>query len=282
MTDEEIQSEFEASVRRILAQVENRELASIQRAIDLLDQVRREVIARIAEGGSNFTATVYQQVERSINQALEKFRQDLQVQMTDDLSQMADIGAQLVDEPIKVIVGTEPLISVSKEIAQVAAAYLPGLIEGITSDLRNRIAGILRRAVLGAISTQEAIDEVGRNLTDTGVFKTVASRAETIVRTEVLRIQSIATQARMQANAKKISEFGWNLRREWTTAHDANVRLAHQFADGQQVGVDENFVVSGEELQYPRDPAGSPGNTINCRCIARPIVSRQPAEAEAA
>jgi len=30
--------------------------------------------------------------------------------------------------------------------------------------------------------------------------------------------------------------------------------------------MEEPFDVDGEDLQYPGDPAGSAGNTINCLC----------------
>jgi hypothetical protein len=37
--------------------------------------------------------------------------------------------------------------------------------------------------------------------------------------------------------------------------------------------VDEPFDVGGEKLMYPRDPAGSPGNTINCSCYTVPYMA---------
>jgi hypothetical protein len=36
--------------------------------------------------------------------------------------------------------------------------------------------------------------------------------------------------------------------------------------DGQKVGINEMFIVGGENLEFPGDPFGSPGNVINCRC----------------
>ena len=36
--------------------------------------------------------------------------------------------------------------------------------------------------------------------------------------------------------------------------------------DGEMVGLKEKFVKTGESLNHPGDPAGSAGNTINCRC----------------
>ena len=40
----------------------------------------------------------------------------------------------------------------------------------------------------------------------------------------------------------------------------------HAAADGQQRISDQFYLVSGENLMYPRDPRGSRGNIINCRC----------------
>jgi hypothetical protein len=52
----------------------------------------------------------------------------------------------------------------------------------------------------------------------------------------------------------------------WVATIDAVVRDAHADADGQTVRKPEYFNVGGEQLFYPKDPAGSAGNTINCRC----------------
>ena len=52
----------------------------------------------------------------------------------------------------------------------------------------------------------------------------------------------------------------------WISAFAPNSRQEHMDADGQAVGLEEAFTVWGESLQYPGDPAGSAGNTINCFC----------------
>jgi hypothetical protein len=49
-------------------------------------------------------------------------------------------------------------------------------------------------------------------------------------------------------------------------------RPEHAEAHGQQRKVDEAFLVGGEQLRYPGDPQGSPGNIINCLCAVIPIV----------
>ena len=59
--------------------------------------------------------------------------------------------------------------------------------------------------------------------------------------------------------------------KSWLSSHGPNVREAHaqaelDYADAP-IPLDEPFIVDGEELMYPGDDAGSPGNVINCHCI---------------
>ena len=52
----------------------------------------------------------------------------------------------------------------------------------------------------------------------------------------------------------------------WVAVMDDSTREAHADADGETVSIEESFSVDGEDLEYPGDDSGSPGNTINCRC----------------
>lgn len=54
----------------------------------------------------------------------------------------------------------------------------------------------------------------------------------------------------------------------WQDTGDGRTRPEHAAADGQTVPVDQPFIVGGEQLMYPGDPAGSAANTIQCRCRA--------------
>jgi len=57
----------------------------------------------------------------------------------------------------------------------------------------------------------------------------------------------------------------------WLSSHGPTVREAHAQAEDDYadnpIPVDQPFIVDGEELMYPGDDAGSPGNVINCHCI---------------
>ena len=68
--------------------------------------------------------------------------------------------------------------------------------------------------------------------------------------------------------------------KQWLTAEDDRVREQHVEADGQMVPVDQPFLVCGENLDYPGDPAGSDECTCNCRCTV--IYADAPQAAEVA
>jgi uncharacterized protein with gpF-like domain len=60
--------------------------------------------------------------------------------------------------------------------------------------------------------------------------------------------------------------MGIKMFKEWMATMDGGARPAHAEANGQVVKYDDTFVVWGEDMEYPGDPAGSAKNTYNCRC----------------
>lgn len=90
--------------------------------------------------------------------------------------------------------------------------------------------------------------------------------SETLQATESTRYESAHTAA---------TRSKFRTRKVWFTMSDDKVRPAHQKANGQSRFVEHRgwggrpgkFSVGGEYLRYPRDPLGSPGNIINCRCF---------------
>lgn len=92
------------------------------------------------------------------------------------------------------------------------------------------------------------------------------SNAKRIIRTESVNAANYAT------NQSATDIFGKeNLRKEWIATNDERTRIDHARADGQVVGMDEQFLVGGEELSHPGDSKGSAGNVINCRCTNAPF-----------
>src|SRR6056300_853315 len=92
------------------------------------------------------------------------------------------------------------------------------------------------------------------------------SQAERLIRTESTNAANIAT---LQSATDMFGQD--NLQKEWMTAVDGRERPAHRGADGQIVDFKERFLVGGEQLFNPGDPAGSAKNVVNCRCSTAPF-----------
>lgn len=87
-----------------------------------------------------------------------------------------------------------------------------------------------------------------------------AGRSPTIARTEVH-----GSSQGISLEVAQLSEI--EMQKEWIAADNERTREAHAEANGQTVAMTDTFIVDGERLQYPGDPAGSAGNVINCRCV---------------
>jgi hypothetical protein len=96
--------------------------------------------------------------------------------------------------------------------------------------------------------------------------RTLRYRGETIGITEsVNALRAGQEEAIRQATESGELEQGFATK-TWQDTGDGKTRPAHLDADNQTVPIDQPFIVGGEQLQYPGDPAGSASNTIRCRC----------------
>jgi hypothetical protein len=275
MNDDEIQREFDRKVKTIIENILRQERETIEAARQLLDDTRKDILVKLAESGrTEFDYYWLRSVRTAIESRIAQLDRDMTVRLKADINAAFDLGSQLIDEPARIVIGTNPVIGVSRQVAEVAASFSASLIKDLTTEAQAAIDGVLQRAAIGGLTVQDAIKQIGANLDDSKIFKSIAARAETIFRTEVLRVQSIATQARMQANREAMRKAGWALGKRWLATPDKRVRLSHLAVMGQEREVDEPFKVGGEELMYPRDPAGSAENTISCRCISVGVISR--------
>lgn len=92
-----------------------------------------------------------------------------------------------------------------------------------------------------------------------GATDLAAPRAEVIARTEVNAAANAGSVEEMRA-------LGLRATKTWLASGGARTRASHAEADGQTVALDEPFEVGGLSLDFPGDPGGDPGETINCRC----------------
>jgi hypothetical protein len=179
---------------------------------------------------------------------------------------LPETARTLLPVPVLEAVKTPPAFETLKRTAE---AHTASQITRIGDDTLRSIDGLLARGALGDIPTQQLFSEIGSNLNESLVFKSVAQRGEVIARTEVNRIYSIANDARMQQAKTVIPGLG----KEWVWS--GRSRQSHAAAEGQIVPVDQSFEVGGEQLKYPRDPAGSAKNTVRCGCASVPFVPEE-------
>tara|TARA_B100000768_G_scaffold182004_1_gene208325 strand:- start:26439 stop:28007 length:1569 start_codon:yes stop_codon:yes gene_type:complete len=100
-------------------------------------------------------------------------------------------------------------------------------------------------------------------------------QAERLVRTETTAAANFA-----QKEAANTIFPGAQKDKVWIAAFDDRVRDSHAAADGQQVKENDLFIVGGQQMAFPGDPAGGAAEVINCRC-SHYYVPRQDAQAAA-
>lgn len=144
----------------------------------------------------------------------------------------------------------------------------------------NQLAGQVTDTTYSQITDAMAAGaEVGESIPEIAdrirhVFEVAdEARAVTIARTEVISAYNGTT-------AEFASEAGPDVvaGQEWLSTVDGRTREDHAAASGQIVPVGGTFDVGGEQLAYPGDPNGSPGQVVNCRCTTTLITPDELAE----
>lgn len=153
------------------------------------------------------------------------------------------------------------------------------LVDGHLDFLGERVGEALSEALSKATnhtSLQEAVEQVLPEITENlkQVFGDRSTRAATIARTETAR--SVNGARFMGMKQAGVSQH------EWVTSHDAAVRgapggpyehsaFSHYELDGKQAAI--GFAFEGHStLKFPGDPDAPAGDTVNCRCVARPVI----------
>ncbi len=157
----------------------------------------------------------------------------------------------------------------------IGATDLPDIdVTRRAGNLINNVQGIgprtadrLTHSLTQGVNAGESYDKLAERVS--AVFDTAESDAMRIARTEVAG----AANGLSHDYASAVNSGGLALQKTWLSTLDERTRgnnpkdeFDHVSADGETVGMDEMFEMTGEELEYPGDENGSPGNIINCRC----------------
>jgi hypothetical protein len=260
---------FQRKVKELIAHAGRLEDEAVRRAITILNDARKEVAATVAS--TEWQAYHLPQMKSAIERSMTEFGAHYGVDLRDVQRSFWEQGIDRVDMPLRQVGIIQAIPEIDTAMLSVMQGFSTDLVKGLTQDAIKRISQELTLGLIGQKTPYEVMGAIGRNLKDKSIFKSIAHRAETITRTEAGRVLEAAGQARKEAAAKVVP----GMQKMWWYGHSPKMpRLDHMAAHGQIRDVDEPFDVGGEELMYPRDPAGSAANTINCGCTSIPYHPR--------
>lgn len=121
------------------------------------------------------------------------------------------------------------------------------LITSLPDEELERVSGIVERGLQEGKQYKEVAKEIKKS------FGITARRAKLIARDQTKKLNSSLTRLRQQELG--VEEYIWQ------TVQDGRVRETHQANDGKKFRWDT-----------PPKITGHPGNDVNCRCIARPVL----------
>ena len=257
------------ATRQMLDRIENLDKRAQQAALRSLSAWRKDIVAEIATA-KDFEAFRLPKLLNSVDRLAEDWAEKYGIETKDLLKRGFDVGMDKVDLPIRSAGIEISLQEPSLSILQASQRATVDLITDLSRDARGQIKRQILLGANGGKTPFEVIEEIGRNLEDPSVFGTIANRAEVITRTEIGRVQSIATQVRQEEAAKVVE----GLKKQWWASFVG--RQNHMAIHRQIREVDEPFDIpaaprlAAEQLMFPRDPGGSAGNTINCGCQSLP------------
>jgi len=256
---------FQKKVKELVGKAHGMEDDAVKRAVKLLSDARKEVAATVAS--TEWELYHLGELKQAIERALTAFGDQYGIELREMQREFWEKGIQMVDLPLKAVGIAQAIPEIDHTVIAIMQDYSSDLIKGLSKSAVSKINNELTLGLMGRKTPYDVMGAIGRNLKDKSVFKSIAARAETITRTETGRVLSAASQARQEKAALVVP----GLKKEWRHSHISRIpRLSHLAAEGQIRNVDKPFNVSGEELMYPRDPAGSAKNTIRCECYTVP------------
>jgi len=152
----------------------------------------------------------------------------------------------------KFVVSPEQLAKLRAQIAKSAKFF---------NDTTGKfVQSFVEDAAIENVTTEQLTQELWKALGDRAAWE-----CRRIAATEMTRTDGWGSVEGYKQN-DTIDSKGWNCQKLDTSRED------HVDADGQEVGVDEDFTIGGEAMAWPGDDRASAGNTCNCRCSTYPIV----------
>lgn len=239
---------------------------SVQLLRDALTQINTRIVTADGWRLENLT-----NLQRQVKDLIAGFESELTAHLNGVTARAWELGTAAVDDPLKISGVSLSPARLSRNVIAVLQGYSADLIRRISQETLTAVNGTLAQALLGLQNPLQAQQRITQLIGATDNLRDltgISARAESIFRTEVGRVNAIATQARQV----QVAEMVPDLMKSWVSTGDHRTRSGHLAAHGQSVRIDQPFSVAAyiggpkEEMMYPRDPRGSANNVINCRC----------------
>jgi hypothetical protein len=255
----EREAAYNAMLEELIGKVGKLTEAEVERALALLDEVRREVSAIVLD--SDWKVYYVPQMQEAVGRAAEKLRQQYGERFDSAGVNLWNAGIDQVDWPLNYVGIRFQAPEISRAALEILQGYSADLIRNLTDSARSQINREIAMGVLGGKSPWEVMQAIGRSLEERSVFRNIASRAETITRTELGRINSAAREARMEAVVDAGPEQEWL--KKWISSGKFRPRPHHRALHGVTVPFDQPFPGN---IPYPHAPGLPAAETVNCGC----------------
>lgn len=246
----------------------------------MLNQARREILLQISEA-RGWQPFYLSELSTEFANTTSLFATRYKNMLNDALKTSEELGAKMIIEPLA---SAHPehfrhswvrVVGLPMDVLESAATMSAELIDGVTGEALANINREVRLISMGLRSQTDAIRNIGRNLTDKSVFGTLATRAETILRTETGRVRSQAALVAQERIKDVQLPAGQVMRKKWLWSGIG--RPQHALIDGVMVKVGERFKFTdgyGNKGAAPR-MFGVPESDINCGCDIGVVVVDQ-------
>jgi hypothetical protein len=257
------------NAQRRIGRLEDRARAGIRRDLEL---ARRSLLAALV-GATEFQQWHLPQVLAAVNEVIDEYETAATRGLAAHADEAFQLGAARTASAARVVGVDVPALNlpIPRDILEVSQGFVADLVHENAEEIRRAIGREIRLSAAGGLTREDLIGRVQKQVTSKLRFRTRRARAETIVRTELNRVESAAHfEGMKRAQAENVK-----VRKMWVASPDGpeptgRVRKDHWTLNGVVVDVEEPFPYPGlpksQWPQYPGDPVLPAGAAVNERC----------------
>lgn len=254
--------EYRRKLRTILDRSDALDDHGIAQARELLRQLQEAVIGRIHTtiGQTEWTQFYLPRLLSALEGVAGAFADRYGQELTDLLPHSFQVGTDLVDEGLSGLGFQAQLPAIDRTSVEVLSQFSPDLVKGLEATTMDSLKKTLSLSLAQGDSLDALMQKLRKDVTlQDSPFKSVRYRTEIIARTEISRVQGLASQARME---QVQTHPGLKVRKQFLSAHIGEYPCPQCAEyDGKVFDVDDP-----NAPEVPVHP--------NCRCVFAPSVER--------